>query len=101
MQRKMIGMVADTEADILERVLEPDQTGALPPEVSRYLLTLAFRPADHQRIEELAEKSNEGKLTPAERAELERYNRVRLWLVRMKSKARHALSADDTSGRQP
>jgi hypothetical protein len=97
----MIGMVADTEADILERVLEAEQTGALPPEVSRYLLTLAFRPADHQRIDELADKSNEGTLTPAEWAELERYNRVRLWLVRMKSKARHALADDAMSGRQP
>ena len=94
-------MVADTEADILERVLAADQTGILPPEVSRYLLTLAFRPADHQRIEELAVKSNEGTLTPAERVELERYNRVRLWLVRMKSKARHALAADATAGQQP
>ena len=33
--------------------------------------------------------------------ELERYNRVRLWLVRMKSKARHALGARATSGQQP
>jgi hypothetical protein len=88
----MTGMVADTEADILERVLDGDPTDALPPEVSRYLLTLAFRHDDQQRIEELADKSNEGALTPGERAELERYNRVRLWLVRLKSRARHALA---------
>jgi len=93
-------MVADTEADIFQRVLDVDHAEALPPEVSRFLLTLGFRDEDHRRIEELADKSNEGTLTQAERAELERYNRVRLWLVRMKSKARQSLAADAVSGHQ-
>jgi uncharacterized protein YnzC (UPF0291/DUF896 family) len=85
-------MIVDTETDILQRVLEADPGHELTPEASRYLLTLGFSPNDHRRIDELAEKSNEGTLTVEERAELERYNRVRLLLVRLKSRARHVLA---------
>ena len=80
-------MLTDTETDILQSVLEAE-SDSLTPEAARYVLTLQFKPQDHRRIEELAAKSNEGTLDPTERAELERFNRVRLLLVRLKSVAR-------------
>jgi hypothetical protein len=83
-------MVTDTETDILQRILEAESE-SLTPEAARYVLTLQFRSRDHRRIEELAAKSNEGTLSAQERDELERYNRVRLLLVRLKSTARRIL----------
>jgi hypothetical protein len=90
-------MVTDTESDILQRILEAE-SDSLTPEAARYVLTLQFRPHDHRRIEELAAKSNEGTLAPRERDELERFNRVRLLLVRLKSMARRVLNETDKAG---
>lgn len=86
-------MVLDSEIDILQRVLESDRNGRPTAEAARYILTLGFAADDHRRVEELAGKANEGELRPDEREELERYDRVRLMLVRLKSRARQALAA--------
>lgn len=45
------------------------------------------------RIEELAQKSTEGELTDAERAEYEAYASANRFLAILKSKARRALDA--------
>jgi len=90
----------DTDTDILQRVLEADSGQELTPDASRYVLTLGFSSTDHQRFVELAEKSNGGALSPDEREEFERYNRVRLLLVRLKSRARHVLAGIGDPGPQ-
>lgn len=90
-------LVDETEADILQRVLERDEHGALAPEAARFILTWEFKPRDHRRIEELAKKSNQGALTAKERAELERYNRVALLVTYLKSRARQALANGDVA----
>jgi uncharacterized protein YnzC (UPF0291/DUF896 family) len=57
---------------------------------------LAFR-GDAQlneRIEELASKSNEGELTPAERAEYAGYVRANKFVAILQNRARHVVLRD-------
>jgi uncharacterized protein YnzC (UPF0291/DUF896 family) len=91
----------ETEIDVLLRVLGANEDAPLSPDAARYLLTLSFRPKDLDRISELARKSNEGELTPEERAEFERFNRVALLLTCLKSKARQSLPGTDVTGQRP
>jgi hypothetical protein len=80
-------MMANTEAAIWERLIDPADHD-LSPEAVRFLLRLDFRESDHARMEELAQKSNDGALTPDERTDLENYVRVGNVLALMQSKAR-------------
>ncbi len=92
----MILSFADPEADInsevaiFGRLIEPDES-PLTPEVARYLLTLDFRAADRARMNELAEKARESRLTPEEDTELDSYIHVGNLLAILKSKARKSL----------
>ena len=86
-----------TEADILGQVVAPDQ-GDLPPEFARLILGLAFRQAAMDRMNELAEKNNQGTLTDAEREEMEKYLRVGVFLDPMQAKARLSLHGADGTG---
>lgn len=81
-----------TEADILARVVAPDEPG-LPPESARAILDLHFDQAALQRMEVLAEKNNQGTITAAEREEMEKYLRVGNFLDLMQSKARLSLKS--------
>lgn len=45
----------------------------MPQEVAKWVLELGFTERDHERIEDLAAKNNEGKLTESERREFEGY----------------------------
>ena len=83
-----------TEADILERIIEP-ATVNLTPTVARYLLTLNFPTADRQRLQELAAKKEA--LTTDEQAELERYRHVGQLLDRVHGRARQILEDPSTS----
>jgi uncharacterized protein YnzC (UPF0291/DUF896 family) len=80
-----------SEADILERVIEPSATG-MSAEAAKALLGFRFNESAVARINELAEKNRQGTLTPAERALLERYQRVGNFLNQIHAKARCALS---------
>ena len=79
-----------TEADILTRVVAPDQPG-LPSESARAILDLHFDQFALQRMEVLAEKNNRGTITVAEREEMEKYLRVGNFLDLMQAKARLSL----------
>ncbi len=83
---------ATTETEILEQALEPDATG-MSAEAAKALLGFRFNASAIARINELAEKNRQGTLTPAERAALERYQRVGNFLNLVHAKARGALSA--------
>jgi hypothetical protein len=90
----MAGMSATVshEARILGRVISPD-AGEMPPDVARYLLSLDFTPADHERIADLSARAQEGTLSPDEVAELDGYLRVNDLLAILQSKARRSLRA--------
>jgi hypothetical protein len=81
-----------TETEILEQVLEPNGTG-MSAEAAKALLGFRFNESAVARINELAEKNRQGTLTPAERALLERYQRVGNFLNLIHAKARCVLSA--------
>ena len=80
-----------TEADILTEVVAPGSPD-LSPEAARSILALQFKPSAIQRMNELADKNNRGELTEAERAEMEKYVRVGLFLDLFQAKARRSLS---------
>jgi hypothetical protein len=81
-----------TEADILQAVVAPQEPGLEPP-LARSLLGLNFTHAQVTRMHELADKNNEGNITPDERAEMENYARVGNFLSLIQSKARLSLKA--------
>jgi hypothetical protein len=65
----------NSEAAIWTRIIEPENNG-LSPEVARAFLKLRFSERDKARMNELAEKNQEGWLTAEERRELESYVKV-------------------------
>jgi hypothetical protein len=81
---------SETEVAILERVIHPER-GDLSREASEALLKLDFDKADHARMAILSLKAQDGTLSAAERAELERYINVDYLLAFLQSKARTSL----------
>jgi len=92
-------MVANNDTLILERLVEPAND-----EVSRRaaeaLLSITFKPADVQRMNELAALARDGRLTPEQKAEAEGYNRIGHFLALVHSKARLALKAAGSTSRE-
>ena len=80
------------EAEILTRVISPDDP-SLKRKVAEAILTMGFKPADQQRMNDLAEKARGGILSPAERAEADSYERVGHFVSLLKSKARRSLAS--------
>ncbi len=76
-----------TEAAILSRVLL-NGANRLSPATARLLLGMGFPEEDKARLAELAEKCNEGTLSPTERTEYEAYVKVGdvLSLIHLKAK---------------
>jgi hypothetical protein len=79
-----------SEAAIWTRVLQPEDNG-LSPDAARSLLALTFSERDKARMSELAQKNQEGLLTPEERQELESYVKVGDVLSLLHLKARKSL----------
>ena len=63
----------------------------IAPEAAEYLLSIDFSEADHARMQELMDKSDEGALIPDEKAELDGYVNIANVLSVMHSQARVAL----------
>jgi hypothetical protein len=78
---------AATDAEILTAIISPVH-GDLEPGVADAFLRLRFSPSQVDRMQELADKGNQGVLTPAEASELESYRRVGNFLSIMQAKAR-------------
>ncbi len=90
--------LANNEAMILERLLEPDKP-TLPPSACEAILAIAFSSADKTRMHQLAAKAQSGTLSVEEQAEAEAYSRVGSLLGVLKSKARRSLkNCPDTNG---
>ena len=76
--------------ELLERMLKPHE-GGLSEELSRYILSLHFTDAEKQRYLELADKVDQGPMTPEEQQELENFVELNEFLTLIQSKARLSL----------
>ncbi|HXE55077.1 MAG TPA: hypothetical protein VN541_18790 [Tepidisphaeraceae bacterium] len=85
-----LAMLLNTEADILERIIQPDRAD-LPPEAAKVLLSWRFTDADRTRMAELSEKASEGTLEASETRELDGYLVMGHLLAIAHSKARQSL----------
>ena len=86
-----------SEMAILRRIVDPEQP-FLSEEAARAILRLDFSAADRARMNQLAAKNREGKLTPTEEQELNSYIRVGQTLGILQSKARRSFRAASKSG---
>lgn len=79
--------------DLLDRLLEPVGS-SLTPDAARRLLNARADEAVQARIDELADRCNEGLLTPEEREEYETYVSVSQIVGILQAKARRVLTGD-------
>ena len=79
-----------SEAAIFSRVFA-DGRRSLTPELARHILTLEFGDDDKVRMHELAEKNQEGRISPEELRDLDSYIKVADLLAILQSKARKLL----------
>jgi hypothetical protein len=75
----------------LERLVDP-VVRTLTPEVARAIVKLRADPKLQARMDELAEKCNEGKLTPQEREEYEASIRFGNFIAILQAKSRALLN---------
>jgi hypothetical protein len=84
-----------TQLDVdenLSRILDPIAE-CFTPEVARKVAEIKADPSVQQRIDELAEKANEGQLTESETAEYDAYIQAMDVLAVIQAKARCLASA--------
>jgi len=91
-------MTSAGEAAIWARLIESQPEG-LTPEAARYLLRFRFTENDQSRLQELAERSQDGTLTEEEGREFDSYLHIGNLLAVMQSKARLVLG--DSKATQP
>jgi hypothetical protein len=75
---------------LLDRVLEPF-VECLTREAAQKIVNLRADPETQARVDELADKANEGQLSEEERAEYDRYLAVFHFITRLQAKARTRL----------
>ena len=78
--------------EILEQVLLPF-VDCLTPDAARKIVALRADPAVQKRLDQLAERANEGLLTAEERAEYEKFRATFHMITLLQSKARQLLRA--------
>jgi hypothetical protein len=83
-------------APTLDRILDPVGR-ALNPEAARRLVQLRLDAKTQARIDRLARKCNEGKLTPKERSEYETYVFAIDFVAILQTKARALLARSATA----
>ncbi len=83
-------MFDDRLLSIWDRLLSSGPR-AIPAEASRYLLQLGLGEGDRTRMEDLAERCQNGTLTQEERAELDAYSHAAAFLTILQSKARSSI----------
>jgi len=89
-----------SEAEIWARLLRAIKR-PLSAETAEYLLSVTFQASDQERMEELAERSQDGTLTDQEGAEFDCYLHIANFLAVMHSKARSALQQQSEACRRP
>jgi hypothetical protein len=75
------------ETSVLDRMLDPISR-CLDAESARRVLELGVDPAVQARVDQLAERANEGLLTPDEQAEYEAYINADDFIATLKMKLR-------------
>ena len=78
------------DAPVLDRILDP-VSRVLTPEVARSLVKLRVDAKTQAKIDKLARKCNDGKLTDAERSEYETYVSAIDFVAILQAKARALL----------
>jgi hypothetical protein len=82
--------------DLLEQVLDP-LVECLTPEAARTVVALRADPELQARLDQLADRANEGSMTPAERAEYEKFRATFHMVTLLQSKARQLLNAQQST----
>ncbi len=77
--------------EILEQVLDPF-VECLTPESARKIVALRATPAAQSRLDQLADRANEGQLTADERSEYEKFRATFHMITLLQSKARQFLT---------
>ncbi len=85
-----MAMTETSEMAILRRIIDPEQP-FLSAEAARAILRMGFNAADRARMNQLATKNRDGKLTVNDEQELKSYIRVGQTLGILQSKARRSL----------
>ena len=85
-------MAPTPDSPVLDRLLDP-VARSLTPETARTLVALRADREVQARIDELADKCNEGQLTPAEREEYETAVHASTFIAILQAKARAILQA--------
>jgi len=81
---------------VLDRLLDP-LSRCFTSDVARDIVALRVDPESQARIDELADKNTEGRLSPAERAEYEAYVWANSFIAILQSKARALLKKHNGS----
>ena len=89
-------MGAQEETALLDELIDP-LGQCLTPEVAREIVRLRATPRLEARIRELAEKCDDGALTPEERDEYETIARFTKFVSILQSKARRLLKSDEAA----
>jgi hypothetical protein len=84
-------MNSNPKTDVMDRVLDPF-TECLTPDVARRIVDLRADDQTQARVDELAEKANEGRLSPADADEYSRYREAFHFVTILQAKARQLLS---------
>jgi hypothetical protein len=84
-------------ATTLDRLVEP-MVRTFTPGVARALIRLRVDPELQARMDELAEKCNEGRLTSEEREEYETSIRFANYLALIQAKARRLVKVSEQAG---
>jgi hypothetical protein len=85
-----------TEFDILSEVIAPER-GDLPLGVARFILDWKFSAKSIAKMDKLAARNRQGKISEKERDELERYLRVGSLVNLAQAKARRSLRGAETT----
>lgn len=83
-------MSSVAHTDVLDRVLEPFME-CLTPEVAQRIVNLHADAPTQARVDELADKANEGQLSAKEKAEYDRYRDAFHFVTIVQAKARRLL----------
>jgi predicted transcriptional regulator len=85
-------MSTSPDQAVLDQLFDP-VTQCLTPEVAQRIASLRASDKVQERLDELADKSSEGSLSPAERAEYETWVRAINFLGVLQAKARRVVTS--------
>ena len=82
--------MSDITSNVLDQVLTPF-TECLTPDVAQRIVDMRANSETQSRLDELAEKANEGQLSPLEETEYTKFREAFHFITVLQAKARHLL----------